>query len=648
MLKPNPRYWLVPAAALSLMGCPDEELAPLEPCTVSGVSEKITQSGSDQLDLLFVIDNSGSMEEEQDKLEAQLTRLVRILTSGDLNQDGDKEDETDFEPVGSLHLGVVSSNMGTLGQLDDTVPSCKEKGDDGVLLDNVSDAQSANPDCAGVDVSDYMKFETKGVDDVAAAAEKVANDFSCVAVLGIEGCGLEQQLEAMLKAVVPGKEGQENLGWDPQVTFAGDVGGHGDGKNEGFVRTDAVLAIIHVSDEEDCSITEKGKTLFSQGDDQTYNGPDGDFAAGTPVGLNFKCANATDSAQDPDVDPDAEPSDRLLQPAQRFIDGLKALKPDNPDRIIFAGIVGIPEAAESMTTGGDVQDFAAILEMDEMQVLPGENNTGMKTLDALPRPACTAANGVDGSASPARRFVQVAAGFGENAIVRSICSASYEGALTQILTKISKKLTGACLPSALNPDAQGVVKCDVVEILGKNGKPADCLAARGRKFKEMRDVEVVGGDSEPRVVCDVNQVAVIDEKLVKAPNSLPGIPDPLVGWYYDNYSNEVKEACPMGKQQRIATTANAEPTEGASFAFECFNPVGGDINLPGKGAVGAPCDPANSKCESDDDYKLSCEPTTKTCQITCKAESGCPDGWVCDAAGEDVKYCINPKCPPAQ
>ena len=82
MLKANPRaYWLVPAAALALMGCPDEELAPLEPCTVSGVSEKITQSGSDQLDLLFVIDDSASMEEEQNKLKTQLKDQRNILAA---------------------------------------------------------------------------------------------------------------------------------------------------------------------------------------------------------------------------------------------------------------------------------------------------------------------------------------------------------------------------------------------------------------------------------------------------------------------------------------------------------------------------------------------------------------------------------------
>src|SRR5688572_12161461 len=118
------------AWALSLAACPPPSSHPGgdepdagEPdgglgCAVpSGSLLKLALTGADQLDLLFVIDNSQSMREEQEKLKVQLPRLVKILTTGDLDQDGDAE----FQPVRSLHLGVISSNMGTLGQLDDTV-----------------------------------------------------------------------------------------------------------------------------------------------------------------------------------------------------------------------------------------------------------------------------------------------------------------------------------------------------------------------------------------------------------------------------------------------------------------------------------------------------------------------------------------------
>src|SRR4051812_12302811 len=75
--------WLAaPVAAIALLGCPNEDLAPLAPCTVSGVSDEVPVTGVDKVDLLFMIDNSGSMAQEQAKLAEQIPKLVEILTTG--------------------------------------------------------------------------------------------------------------------------------------------------------------------------------------------------------------------------------------------------------------------------------------------------------------------------------------------------------------------------------------------------------------------------------------------------------------------------------------------------------------------------------------------------------------------------------------
>ena len=74
------------------------------------------QNGVDQVDVLFVIDNSGSMSEEQVKLSKELPRLVRVLASGDLDGVPNADGQPDFQPVASLHLGVVSSDLGVNGQ----------------------------------------------------------------------------------------------------------------------------------------------------------------------------------------------------------------------------------------------------------------------------------------------------------------------------------------------------------------------------------------------------------------------------------------------------------------------------------------------------------------------------------------------------
>ena len=138
-----------------------------------------------------------------------------------------------------LHLGVVSTNLGATGKF---VPSCSEVGDNGLL----SHAATGS-DCA----ADYPAFLTYREGDDATA---LAASFACVAVLGTNGCGYEQPLEAALKALWPSS--------DPTISFLGDTYanslGQADRGNGGFLRrggdSPATLAIVVVSDEDDCSV----------------------------------------------------------------------------------------------------------------------------------------------------------------------------------------------------------------------------------------------------------------------------------------------------------------------------------------------------------------------------------------------------------
>jgi hypothetical protein len=70
---------------------------------------------SDKLDILFVVDNSDSMAEEQERLADDLSLLFDRLQG----------------PAGlpDLHVGIISTDMGIRGDL----PGCEAPGDDGVL-----------------------------------------------------------------------------------------------------------------------------------------------------------------------------------------------------------------------------------------------------------------------------------------------------------------------------------------------------------------------------------------------------------------------------------------------------------------------------------------------------------------------------------
>jgi hypothetical protein len=609
--------FLVCLTTLAIAGCPGEELAPLGPCTVSAASRRVDQSGISKVDLLFVIDNSGSMATEQQKLAAELPRLVQVLTTGDRNAGrtgGMVSQEGMFTPVSSLHLGVVSTNMGGIeSPMGSTIiQSCKGLGDDGKFLRSTDIAASGvtaeannefpgyrtgevvlppDPACANVrEPPPYQVYET----GEEPSAEEVSAAFRCVSKVGVRGCPYEQQLEAMWKALAPS---------DEDFDFLNNTKGHGDpkGVNAGFVREDAILAIIHVSDEEDCSIKEAGKALFA-------DTPEAAQMFGQQI--NLRCGQQAGNAE-------------LIWPTKRYVEGLRSLKPDHPDRIIFAAIVGIPTRAQGMP-------FDQILNLPEMQFRAGFAG----------QPAASCANMSSGrreEAYPPRRFLEVARSFGSEAVVSSICSDNFAPALDILIDRIATKISGNCLPRRLRRDAEGMVQCDVYELLPDGEEK--CVSARGHEGQPIKRRLQSGKKTETRLACKMKQVPVESGRASDG-----------AGWYYDDFSEQVRRVCPAGEQQRIQFSFGNLP-EGAGATFECLQPITSvDPKAKGADAVHSLCANARDCSErSSSDYPLSC--IAGQCQIACEKDPECPPGWVCDAAGgmgNGARYCQQPTCPPDQ
>jgi hypothetical protein len=630
--------WLAPIAALSMLGCPKQELAPLGPCTVSAVREEVNQTGISKVDLLFVIDNSQSMREEQANLRAQLPRLIRVLTTGDRYIDRESEaagvsdEDRFFTPVSSLQLGVITSELGVMrqhppGRIAGGTEECLESTmpDDGKLLTSVAIAVSGqindagvqsppNPSCSDVSPElEYLRFDTanKTADELADDATQTAREFGCISTVGVRGCAYEQQLEAMWKAVAPSTESD--------FIDTNSKTGHGNpnGFNKTFIRDDAILAVIQVTDEEDCSITSAGRVLFET---PFVDGDTSDPWKG--VGLNFRCGIA-----------DRDGREDLIRPVKRYIDGLKNLKPANPDRVIFAGLVGIPEDLEDEIARGE---YETVLEDTDMTF---RFNAG----DGQPQPACTVRR-PGGSepelAFPGRRFVQVAAGFGENAALFSICRQSYEPAIDQIIDRIAAKLKGNCLPRQLAPDDEGLVRCEVFEILPQG--MTSCIPSKGHVGAAERREVTQAGKTETRYFCKVQQVPVL--------NDTPGSGE---GWYYDSFSTSLKEECDPGEQQRIVFTDNAQLLSGAGATFECFQPVATiTANSRGFDAINTRCSPDDTRntcgLVSDDQYELICIEELLACQVKCTGDPNCPPGWTCatvnEGRGSGPKYCQQATC----
>lgn len=669
----GPARWL-PLAAIAgvLGGCPNQELAPLEPCTVAGVSLEVPQSGVDKVDLLFMIDNSGSMAEEQRKLSVVLPNLVKVLTTGQRDPANPKE-KPDFPPVKSLHIGVVSSDMGINGALGSNgqpgADSCGEQsfvpeerdpsagsqrlvkplGDDGVM--NISTAVAVtgiyarpfgaprtepvrevvppDPTCAALGLSPSRRFIdfTANTDPAinSMAADAAARQFACIAKLGKNGCGLEQQLESMLKALTPntsmtmfsGYAGNGQFAPQPSRGHGGVPSAAGSPANANFLRPDAILAVVLVTDEEDCSIPDASNELF-----------------------NFRSTRYTE-----DINVRCGFHPEATHPVARYVSGLRALKDAGfQDRIIFAGIVGVPQKAPNelnkVYTG--TAEIGALLQNPAMQfqarLIQGTTNQ----FEAVP--ACQSAT--DGKADPARRIVELAAEFGENGVINSICDDDYTATLDVIIEKIAAQLTGACLPRTLRRNAAGEVECDVVEI---KSDLSDCDPRKGHI--ERLPNRVVNGT--PRTVCRIQQVAIQNNQAPPPGNT---------GWFYDDFSDEVNDSC-RNEPQRISFTDDANPSQGSQVRFECFQPVAGaNDQAIGRDAVGSTCEGGANDLEcankSSADTMMFC--INKQCQIGCATDANCPDGWVCTMIPANqppmtgnqppmpAGFCINPTCPPSQ
>jgi hypothetical protein len=401
-----------------------------------------------KLDLLFVIDDSSSMRQEQAKLAEQLPKLLEILTSG-IPPEGDR-----FPPVESLHLGVVSTDLGTNGSEERPNSACHGVGKDGKLIRNAVDTM------AGCEVNldvPYLHYDAQ--DHAASDLETLQHDFTCLANLGIEGCAFEQQLEAMYKALAPN-----------DVAFTGGSGGHGDGFNAGFLRPDAVLAIIQVTDEEDCSVTDEGLTLFDPASshpgtwlpdssvelEEPVDAGEGVDAGtmtvvrGTPLGLNIRCAFSDDpSARESQVERAG-----LIYPTSRYISEFRStLRKGDTAGVVFAAIVGIPDGTEGMPLdeilahprmGFAIDPTNPVQAPDEVRT--SARDACRQCVEGIAQEDCEAIvlgsenTSIITSARPAVRFVKVAQGFGAAGIVGSICAPEYWPTLARVVQAVGAEL----------------------------------------------------------------------------------------------------------------------------------------------------------------------------------------------------------------
>lgn len=285
---------LVAGSITALAGCPDREVSVVDPQQDKEEFKDIPVQLNRDIDILFMIDNSGSMEEEQTSLAANFPQFINVL-------------QTIEGGLPNVHLGVVSSDMGA-GPFN--ISNCSGNGDNGQLQTQARVTGCSPPTGAYVsDVSDGAGGRTTNYSGT------LAETFSCIAQLGINGCGFEQHLESVRRAL------------NGSNAF-----------NNGFIRDSAFLAVIFIQDEDDCSTQDSQMFDTSQNSTSDPLGPLSSFRC-YEFGVDCETGNSDPRAPGPRTNCFPQEDSQYMYGVQEYVDFLKDLKEDD-GLLIVAGIMG--------------------------------------------------------------------------------------------------------------------------------------------------------------------------------------------------------------------------------------------------------------------------------------------------------------------
>lgn len=208
-----------------------------ERCVVEASSGSFALGRRD-VDILFVIDNSGSMMPKQQALAQNIRKFIQRI---------DKSGANYHVAVTTTEAGACAGNSGADGLLQNT--PCTQRAFDGAG----SGAEACRQICPDPSFlpRDGARYIAKidGVSNVPPALVNGEDDgprraFQCLALVGDKGCHLESPLQAARRAI----ERAQQPG-DP---------------NHGFLRPNSTLAIIFITDEDDCSIEGAHRAMFNQ------------------------------------------------------------------------------------------------------------------------------------------------------------------------------------------------------------------------------------------------------------------------------------------------------------------------------------------------------------------------------------------------
>ncbi len=435
----------------------------------TGVADSGDEAGAfsfvdgNDVDVLFVIDNSGSMAEEQALLAKNFAAFLDVLEGREAN----------------YRIGITTTDAGN-PRCPSTTPengtlvlsSCLDRIAAGEFKYGADDFSFVCTDfCAKSDADLDVRPTTTAYDDQPAPRrwiERTAGQsniggvasnveaFQCYGPQGVAGCGFESHLESMYKALTKSS--------DP-----------GSAANYGFLRESAILSIVVVSDETDCSYQQAQKDVFV-GNKVYWNSPDDPqptsalcWRAGVACSGNSPYSECHAENWGPNGVDGAADADAVLKPVSEYVAFVRSIEDvkksiDVDRRVLVSLITGVP-------VGYDQRKAELVYEDAPPSDFPNFPNF-QESFGIGPGCVLGPANDPYAFAVPPVREREFAEAFADPKAAErslySICQDDYSAALTSIAAGIGAQIGPTCMPYCVRdsqPDSAETVEpnCTMIE-----------------------------------------------------------------------------------------------------------------------------------------------------------------------------------------
>lgn len=387
--------------------------------------ESIVLTINHDVDILFVVDDTSTMDAEQTKLAAAMAALVEVLERPEVEANyriaftttdaGNPACGGPNPDAGALRVDSCRSRLEAFGDGQACTSSCPEEW---------ADFETTPTALADADVPRSRPWieSTVGRTNLPAGLS-TTQALQCASPQGQSGCEFESPLAAMWDAIE-----RTSLADDPAY---------------GFVRANAVLSVVHVTDGTECSVNSDWETIFlPEGDRAFWSDPEAEAPTAAVcwnAGVLCEGPSPYEGCRAGDIDVDGQEVMRsdadelaVLQPLERYIDQLQEL--ENAKQIITPD----QQVLVSIIAGVGADGSVAYADAVDPQ-LQADFGIG---------PGC---EGADGPAVPPVRLLGLADAFqvGDQRSVFSACDDDYAPALTAIAEAIAKELKPACVPACV-------------------------------------------------------------------------------------------------------------------------------------------------------------------------------------------------------